>query len=209
MVTAVSGGIGCGKSVVCRILQTLGYEVYDCDSRAKAIMDADAGIKLWIAEEISRDVIVELECGFQQINRKRLAEIVFNDEAALSKLNAIVHSAVRADIGKWICNNLTTETVERPHLFIETAILMESGLDKMVDDVWEVCAPENLRIERAMKRDNASRHQIEARIRNQQPLCYDEELVPEIPVNIITNDDRHPVLPRILELLDYSIPMML
>ena len=47
MVTAVSGGIGCGKSVVCRILQTLGYEVYDCDSRAKAIMDADAGIKLW------------------------------------------------------------------------------------------------------------------------------------------------------------------
>ena len=71
MVTAVSGGIGCGKSVVCRILQTLGYEVYDCDSRAKAIMDADAGIKLLIAEEISRDVIVELECGFQQINRKR------------------------------------------------------------------------------------------------------------------------------------------
>lgn len=91
-------------------------------------MDADAGIKLLIAEEISRDVIVELECGFQQINRKRLAEIVFNDEAALSKLNAIVHSAVRADIGKWICNNLTTETVERPHLFIETAILMESIL---------------------------------------------------------------------------------
>lgn len=203
MVTAVSGGIGSGKSVVCRILQTLGYEVYDCDSRAKAIMDGSSAIMDSLEREISPEVIETLPgCG-RRINRKRLADIAFSDYKALAKLNAIVHSAVKSDIVRWE-SDLKQLCSRRPlHLFVETAILLESGLDKMVDNVWEVYAPLGLRVERAMHRDNAPRHLIEARVRNQHALSDSDDIAAlNVPVSRIINDDLRPLLPQILLLLD-------
>lgn len=202
-VTAVSGGIGSGKSVVCRILQSIGYEVYDCDSRAKAIMDESRVIMERLAREISPGVIEAEADGSLKINRKFLAEIVFNNREALDTLNAIVHSAVKDDILRWKSSLACMLPAHPLHLFVETAILLESGLDKMVDDVWEVSAPLGLRVERAMRRDNVQRNLVEARIRNQRTLSdcdYIHEL--DVPVRRIINDGRQALLPQILSLLN-------
>lgn len=207
---AITGGIGSGKSVVCRILETMSYQVYDCDSRAKMIMDSSDSIKGRIANEVSEDAIVASENGLI-IDRRRLAEVVFNDSEKLKQLNSIVHNAVKADILRW--HNLMAHKRRAPKvLFVETAILYESGLDRIVNQIWVVNAPIETRIKRAMRRDNAQREQIEARIKNQNTeflcatsgnaagvLLQKENVTPTI-VEIV-NDDSLPLLPQITSLL--------
>ena len=175
---AISGGIGSGKSVVAAMLRAMGHEVYDCDSRAKKIMDSDSAIISRIASEVCAEAVV---CG--SIDRRRLAEVVFSDAHALSRLNSIVHGAVRSD---------------RSLAFVETAILYQSGLDRMVNEVWQVVAPLSLRLGRAMRRDNASEQAVRARIATQDS---------HIPVRVhpcvreIVNDEVEPLLPQLLSLL--------
>ena len=118
MLIAVTGGIGAGKSVVCRVLRAMGYPVFDCDSEAKALMDADCDIKRRIAIEIDESAV----CG-GSIDRRRLAEIVFADAEKLEILNSIVHGAVRQRIAEW------AQTLAGRLLFVETAILFQSGLN--------------------------------------------------------------------------------
>lgn len=183
---AITGGIGAGKSVVSEILRAMGYEVYDCDSQAKKIMDESLSIKQAIAEEICRDAIT---AGWD-IDRKRLAEAVFADADKLDRLNALVHEAVRNDIRQWSSG--------RALAFVETAILYQSGLDAMADAVWEVDAPVGLRIDRVMERSGLSRRQVESRINAQSGFvagrCHPH-------VVRITNDGCSPLLPRIEILL--------
>ncbi len=184
--TAVTGGIGSGKSVVCRILETLGRHVYDCDARAKALMDADAGIKHAIACQVCDEAI----CN-GQIDRAKLAEVVFNDAGKLVALNAIVHESVRRDLCNWAKSH--------PDGFVETAILYESGLDRMVDEEWVVDAPESVRIERVMARNCISEDEVRQRIKSQsvalpEPTCGRR--------SIIVNDGIHAVLPQVSQLLE-------
>lgn len=155
---AVAGGIGSGKSVVCSILSAMGYPVYDCDSRAKAIMDSDAGIKRQIADRIDSQSI--LPDG--SIDRARLAKVAFSDRGKLDILNSIVHGAVKADLRAWASG------VDSELAFVETAILYESGVDKMVDAVWEVAAPQSVRIERVMRRNGMSAREAASRIEAQR-----------------------------------------
>ena len=150
---AICGGIGSGKSIVSRILTVLGFDVYDCDSEAKRLMDADDAIKDAIAREIAGECIVD-----GTIDRPRLAGIVFSDSVKLEALNAIVHAAVRRHLAAWI-----EARTGRPK-FIETAILYQSGLDRMVDEVWEVTAPADVRIARVMARNSMSAAEVKARI---------------------------------------------
>ncbi len=185
---AISGGIGSGKSVVCNILHTLGYTIYDCDYMAKNIMDNSDIIKKSIATEISQDAITTTG----DIDRKILAEIVFNDSNKLNILNSIVHSAIKDNIIKW-----KTINANQKLLFIETAILYQSGLDKIVSDVWEIHAPENIRIKRVMERNHISKEQVIARINSQQ--ISDIELHPN--THIIINDNKTPIIPQIQRLL--------
>ena len=179
---AITGGIGSGKSVVSRVLRAMGYPVYDCDSQAKAIMDADAEIHRRRCGEIDAAVVTD-----GVIDRKRLAEIVFNDKAKLAVLNAIVHSAVKAHLAGWA-------DAQPGVAFVETAILFESGLNASVDAEWRVESPLELRIERTMKRNNLTRQQVEARIasQNRQP-----ENPPLPPRTILVNDLTHALLPQI------------
>ena len=184
---AITGGIGSGKSVVSRMLIAMGYMVYDCDSRAAAIMATDKAMQQRIANEISSESVAE-GC----INRKKLAEVVFADKKALERLNSIVHGAVREDIRNWIAHN------PDEILFVETAILYQSGIDKMVSQVWMVDAPTWLREERAMARDNASWETIAARIAAQ------DSFVPEVihPATIkLVNDGVEPLIPQLLAAL--------
>lgn len=184
---AISGGIGCGKSVVSTILCRLGYLVYDCDTRAKLLMDSSREIMDRLVNEIHESVVVD-----GRIDRKRLSQLVFSDADKLARLNSIVHGEVKADLSRWADRHSGDNT-----LFVETAILYQSGLDKMVDEVWEVVAPLALRIERVMGRNGCTAAEVESRIASQ---TVDVES-PHASVHKIVNDGSTPILPRVEALI--------
>ncbi len=184
---AITGGIGSGKSVISDILRAMGHKVYDCDTRAKALMDTDESIKDDLINLISIDAVR----SDRTIDRKLLSEIVFNDPDALSRLNSIVHKAVRADLRRW------RDTSSDKTVWVETAILYASRLDREVDEVWEVTAPTELRVQRVMQRNSMSREQVLARISSQSTTAA--QLHPL--TKTIVNDGVEPVLPQILSLL--------
>ena len=184
---AITGGIGSGKSVISDILRAMGHKVYDCDTRAKALMDTDESIKDDLINLISIDAVR----SDRTIDRKLLSEIVFNDPDALSRLNSIVHKAVRANLRRW------RDTSSDKTVWVETAILYASRLDREVDEVWEVTAPTELRVQRVMKRNSMSREQVLARISSQSTTAA--QLHPL--TKSIVNDGVEPVLPQILSLL--------
>lgn len=186
-IIAITGGIGAGKSVVSSVLRAMGYSVYDTDSEAKRIMDCSGEIKKGIAENISTDALND----DGTINRQVLASVVFSDHIKLDRLNSLVHAAVREDLEQF----RTASPADI--VFAETAILYQSGLDKMVDEVWDVTAPEETRIERVMKRNSISADEVRARIKSQEyvPGKYHER------ISRIVNDGTVPLLPRIEELL--------
>ena len=188
MLTAISGGIGCGKTIVSRMVEAMGFPVYDCDSQAARIMDEDEEIKRAIAERIHPEALRP----DGSIDRRRLSEIVFADYEALQRLNEIVHAAVRNDVRRWSAQQTS------PVSFVETAILYQSGLDRMVDAVWEVDAPLDLRVERVMKRNGIGRSEVLARIASQDRFVAEER---HACVAIIVNDGFEPLLPQIERLL--------
>ena len=188
-VIAITGGIGSGKSIISSILRLLGYKIYDCDSNAKHIMNHSRQIKESLANLIDKDTITPLG----EINREKLGKIVFNNPEKLAILNQLVHSAVINDFSYW-----KNQQLPDSKLFIETAILYQSGIDKIVAEVWEIIAPEEIRIRRVMKRNNFNREQVVSRIKSQ-------EFKPkEIHNNtkLIINNDQNPILPQIIRLLN-------
>lgn len=169
---AIIGGIGSGKSVVSSILRILGYGVYDCDSEAKRIMVDSADVKTAIKNEFPLAYTEEGE-----LDRPALAKIIFNDKTKLSKLNNIVHPAVRKDFSRW------AEAQSRDIVFVETAILFESKMDGDVDEIWNVTASEEIRIERVQKRNGFSVEQIKERIAAQSTEIVTDKKVVEINNN--------------------------
>lgn len=188
MIVAVTGGIGAGKSTVCNILRVKGFEVYDCDSRAKAVMDSDAELRRRLRRRFGPAVISE-----KGIDRRALAEIVFNDAAALDDLNALVHNAVKADIHR--CAVACTG----PVFFIETAILYQSGLNEYVDRQWLVEADESTRVRRVMRRNGLTADEVKARIKAQEYLIPDNVVRPV--TDLIDNSDDAVLLPQVNSLL--------
>lgn len=183
-IVAITGGIGSGKSIVSEVLKSMGYYVYDCDTNAKALMDRDNDIKLRIKAEIHYNVID----SNGNIDRPFLSSIVFNNPDKLKILNGIVHDAVRKDIRCWIEKHYNASI-----LFIETAILFESGLDAEVNEVWKVTAPTDLRIRRVCERNGMSHEQVNARIASQTS----EECRLHSNTFIIVNDGKTSLLKQI------------
>ena len=160
---AICGGIGSGKSTVCRMFAERGVALYDSDSRAKALMNESDELRKALVAEFGEECYAD-----GTLNRSYLASRVFGSAEQLEKLNSIVHPAVKADFLRW------AEEQEGDYCILESAILFESGFDAVVDKTVAVLAPLPLRIERAMARDGASREQIEARVKAQMS---DDELV--------------------------------
>lgn len=185
---AITGGIGSGKSAVCRCLSAWGFEIYNCDSRAKLLMDNDVEIHRQLCDKISPDTVKD-----GVINRQLLSKIVFSDASKLKTLNSIVHNHVKEDIRNWRLVN-----ARRPILFVETAILLESGLQLEVDEVWLVDAPEDIRLNRACRRDNAPREAILARMNSQKSLCQNDI---SIPLHIIDNGGNSSIIAQLRYLL--------
>lgn len=182
---AITGGIGCGKSIVSQILREFGYLVYDCDYKAKYLMDNSPKIKELLKSSFGNDIIIG-----GTINRVKLANIVFNNKEKLIKLNQIVHSSVKENLISWKSKNS-----HKNLLFVETAILYQSGLDCVVDEIWEVIAPLETRIERVIKRNNISRQDVLSRIESQKHetlTCADYT---------ITNDDIVAIIPQLTSIL--------
>ena len=160
---AICGGIGSGKSTVCQMFAERGAAIYDSDSRAKALMNSSAELREALVAEFGAECYAN-----GALNRSYLAEKVFGSEEQLAKLNSIVHPAVKTDFLRW------AEEQEGDYCILETAILFESGFDAVVDCSVAVLAPMPLRVERAMQRDDATKEQIEARIKAQMS---DDELM--------------------------------
>lgn len=160
-VIGITGGIGAGKSVVSRILRLKGYPVYDCDSEARSLMESSEEILAALQGRFGEECI--LECG--GLNRGYIASRVFNDAEELTWLNALVHGAVREDVRDWV---EAQASAGNEKLFVESAILYTSGLDKMCGRIWLVTAPEELRLERAMQRGGASEEDLRRRIESQR-----------------------------------------
>lgn len=158
----VTGGIGSGKSTVCKLLAEYGVAVYDSDSKAKELMAGDEALRKALSEAFGE------ECyNAEGLNRAYLAEKVFGNKEALAKLNSIVHPAVKADFRAW------AEMQRSAYVVLESAILFESGFDSEVDTTIAVLAPMEERLRRTVSRDGSDRAAVEARMAHQMS---DDEL---------------------------------
>lgn len=182
---AIIGGIGSGKSVVSQILRVMGFPVYDCDAEAKRLMDNSQKIKSRIVDAFGEESLLN-----GQLNRPYLATMVFGYPENLKKLNGIVHPEVHADFEQWVaeCN--------AGAVFVETAILIESGMDAFVDEIWLVDAPEDIRVARVVKRNGLPVEQVQARIRSQKIIAETR-----LPLFRIDNSGKVSLLPQIDELI--------
>ncbi|MBR5717023.1 MAG: dephospho-CoA kinase [Bacteroidales bacterium] len=190
---AITGGIGSGKSVVSQLLRTMGFTVYDCDERAKWVMTHDEQLRNELCTLFGPDTYLPSSNGTWELNKHYLSDIIFSSTDALTKMNACVHPAVWRDMQ----HQLRAETRER--FFFESAILFESGFDQLShpDEVWTVSAPLELRLRRAMRRDNAPREKVLSRIASQLPQEEKERLAD----HTIVNDDVHSLIVQVHELL--------
>ena len=187
---AITGGIGSGKSVVARMVQVMGYEVYDCDSRAKTLMVEDSDVHNALVQAFGSEIYK----ADGSIDRQHLSAIAFSDKDALARLNAIVHPATALDMKRWADNQAIAGA---SIAFVETALLRTAGLDKHVDAIWHVTAPANVRIERVMTRSGLTAEQVTDRIAAQQ--CEDSIKPDE---QAIINDNNTALLPQILGLIN-------
>lgn len=185
---AVTGGIGCGKSVVSHILEIMGVPVYDCDRRAKEIMVTDTGI----VKGLKRMFGEACYNSDGSLDRAFLASRIFTDDNNIERVNALVHPAVKKDFDDWVAAK------DCPLVAVETAVLYESGMIEHVDKVLVVWAGRETAIERTMKRSGMSRNQVVSRIQKQ--LSSDELLL--LTDYSIFNDGNTPLLPEVVSLLE-------
>lgn len=149
----ITGGIGSGKSTLCRLFQARGVAVYDTDAAAKRLMVEQPALREAIIRQFGAESYLE-----DTLNRSYLAQRVFSDTEQRVQLNSLVHPAVIADFEQW------AEAQTGEYVILESAILFEAGLDKHVDRTVAVLAPERLRIERTMQRDKTSEEQVRSRM---------------------------------------------
>ena len=184
----VTGGIGSGKSLVCRIFQCLGISVYDADSRAKSLMTTDGILVSQIRQEFG-DLAYHADGS---LNRKYLGETVFNDPDKLELLNKLVHPRVGEDYRQWL-----KENSREVYVLKEAALMFEAGSYKALDKIIVVYAPEDIKVSRVLGRDlHRSKKDVRAIIKNQMP----DEVKLKRADHIIFNDDSQLVIPQVLSL---------
>lgn len=183
----ITGGIGSGKSLVCRIFSSLGIPVYDADSRAKLLMTTDRILVDQIKKEFGN-----LSYDSQgQLNREHLRQ-AFGEPDQVKKLNELVHPRVALDYQNWVSQHLGLKYVIK-----EAALLIESGSAEKLDHLIVVFAPQELRIQRVLRRDPQRKQtEVENIMKNQ----LNDEQRRKRADSIIINDETHLVIPQVLEL---------
>ena len=182
---AITGGIGSGKSTVCRALSEIsGAPIYDSDRRAKEIMATHPEVRQDLVEFFGEEVF---EGGV--LNRPLIASQVFGNEEKLQRLNAIVHPRVVADFELW------AESQRGEYVILESALLFTSPLVGHYDLAVVVDAPIELRIARCVTRDGATAEQIRRRIESQMPA---EEM--RARADLVVEADGRDLRPAVEEL---------
>ena len=156
MRVGITGGIGSGKTTVCRLFARRGVAVYDTDAAARRLMNDDAELRAAVAARFGAAIYRD-----GALDRPALASVVFSDPAALADLDALVHPAVKRDFEAW------TARQTGDYVLLESAILFESGFDALVDRTVAVLAPLELRVGRACRRDKSDPEAVRRRIASQ------------------------------------------
>ena len=192
LIIGITGGIGSGKSTLSSLLRAEGYSVYDTDLEARRLQNEHSAMRKKLVDLFGKDIYTE-----QGLNRSSLGKIVFAKPELLVKLNAIVHPLVMEDFNNWVLNRFPKKM-----LFIESAILYESGFNKLVDKVILITAAEDVRIDRVVKRDGVSPEHVRARMSHQ---LSEKEKVLRADF-VIYSDDNTPLEGKmrkiIVELID-------
>ncbi len=182
----ITGGIGSGKTIICKVFELLGVPVFYADDEAK---------KLYYHKDVKDTIIKkygnEIYTAEGKLNREYLAQIIFSNPQELKFVNSLIHPLVGEAYMQW-CEKYKY----LPYTLKEAAILFESSAYKEMDKVITVSAPKEIRINRIMKRDNLTRAQIEERMNNQ---WTEEERLAKADF-VIYNNDEQLVLPQIIEL---------
>lgn len=181
----LTGGIGSGKSTVAQIFEVIGIPVYFADAASKRLMNEDGELKKKIKSAFGEESYTN-----GVLNRKYLSDIVFKDPEKTKLLNSLVHPATIIDAAKWMQMQTSSYVIK------EAALIFESGSNKDLDYVIGVKSPAELRIKRAMVRDNISAAQVHARIDRQM----DEDEKMRLCDYVILNDEHQMLIPQVLAL---------
>ncbi|MGQ8335160.1 dephospho-CoA kinase [Sunxiuqinia sp. A32] len=181
----LTGGIGSGKSTICQFFRIIGIPVFEADVEAKRIINSSSIVRSKLMLNFGNDIYL----SNQSLDRKKLANIVFNSAPSLEKLNAIVHPEVRKYFFEWVGKQ------QAPYVLHEAAILFESGFYEMMDFNILVTAPEEERILRVKTRDNISEEEVRQRIGKQ---WIDEEKM-KFSDLVLQNDNKDLLIPQLIE----------
>jgi dephospho-CoA kinase len=182
----ITGGIGSGKSTVAHIFEVLGMPVYYADDAAKHLMNEDEILKAQIIKLFSEEAYTT----DGKLNRKWIAEQVFNNTEKLNRLNALVHPATVRDGINWMKAQNTHYAIK------EAALIFESGSQAELDYVIGVSAPASLRMHRAMKRDDISREAVQSRMDKQ----ISETIKMRLCDFVIVNDEQQALIPQVMKI---------
>lgn len=183
----ITGGIGSGKSVVCKVFESLDIPVFRADDAARYLMQYDEVLKREIGALLGYDVY---DNGL--LNRAKVSDIIFRQPAKLQQLNALVHPATIAYGKVWM------EKQRSPYVIKEAAIFFETDSYKDMDIMVDVYAPQDIRIARTMLRSNITRDKV-LEIMSKQ---MDEEEKMERCDHVIYNNDEVAIIPQVLQLHD-------
>ncbi len=186
----LTGGIGSGKTTVAHIFETLGIAVYYADDAAKKLMNENEDLRNSIIQHFGPQAYTN-----DQLNRNFLSSVVFKDNDKLALLNSLVHPVTIADADLWMKEQTA------PYIIKEAALIFESAAWKHVDKVIGVSAPYDLRMQRAMQRDNISAEQVQARMSKQM----DEAEKMSRCDFVITNDEKELLIPQVIPLHELLI----
>lgn len=181
----LTGGIGSGKSTVAKIFELLGVPVYYADAASKRLYHTDKELMANLRKHFGEDIYTN-----EQLNRSKLAAIVFSNKNKLELLNSLVHPPTIRDAEQW----LSRQTA--PYVVKEAALLFESGSVAGLNYVIGVYAPTHLRINRVMDRDGITREDVQNRMSKQ----IAETVKMRLCDFVITNDEQQLVIPQVMQL---------
>jgi len=182
----ITGGIGSGKTIVTSIFEIMNIPVYIADEESKKLADSSPIIRQKLVTLLGNDIYT-----LHGVDRKLLASYIFNSRDLLEQVNKIIHPEVSKHFLSW------TEKQSGNLCAIESAILFESGFDRIVDFSLMVYAPLELRIERVCHRNGVSREEVEKRINNQ----LSDDIKKERSSFVVVNDNRQALIPQIQEII--------
>jgi dephospho-CoA kinase len=183
----ITGGIGSGKSYIAKIIEQMGFPIYNSDSRSKELTLSNKVIREGLISLFGEDVYINSE-----LNKKLIASKIFTDDILRKKVNTLIHPIVREDFYEWSLRQ------ESRIVFNEAAILFETGAYRNLDSTILVCAPLELKIKRVTERENCSRESVTIRMDKQWP---DEKKV-QLSDYVIVNDEQSPILNQIEKVVE-------